>query len=120
MNKAYEEAWEGFDGRIWKIEVNTRDFIQKNYRPYDGDESFLQGATEATKKLWSDVMTLQKEERAKGGVLDMETKVVSTLTSYGAGYISDDPTLEKVVGYISRTTGILPSVKKQDILVIIR
>ncbi len=98
MNKAYEEAWEGFDGRIWKIEVNTRDFIQKNYRPYDGDESFLQDATEATKKLWSDVMTLQKEERAKGGVLDMETKVVSTLTSYGAGYISDDPTLEKVVG----------------------
>ncbi len=73
MNKAYEEAWEGFDGRIWKIEVNTRDFIQKNYRPYDGDESFLQDATEATKKLW-------------------------TLTSYGAGYISDDPTLEKVVG----------------------
>ncbi len=98
MNKAYEEAWEGFDGRIWKMEVNTRDFIQKNYRPYDGDESFLQDATEATKKLWSDVMTLQKEERAKGGVLDMETKVVSTLTSYGAGYISDDPTLEKVVG----------------------
>ena len=98
MNKAYEEAWEGFDGRIWKIEVNKRDFIQKNYRPYDGDESFLQDATEATKKLWSDVMTLQKEERAKGGVLDMETKVVSTLTSYGAGYISDDPTLEKVVG----------------------
>ncbi len=98
MNKAYEEAWEGFDGRIWKIEVNTRDFIQKNYRPYDGDESFLQDATDATKKLWSDVMTLQKEERAKGGVLDMETKVVSTLTSYGAGYISDDPTLEKVVG----------------------
>ena len=98
MNKAYEEAWEGFDGRIWKLEVNTRDFIQKNYRPYDGDESFLQDATEATKKLWSDVMTLQKEERAKGGVLDMETKVVSTLTSYGAGYISDDPTLEKVVG----------------------
>ena len=92
------EAWEGFSGRIWKMEINTRDFIQKNYRQYDGDESFLEGTTEATDKLWAKVQELQKQERAKGGVLDMETKVVSGLTSYGAGYISDDPSLEKVVG----------------------
>lgn len=92
------EAWEGFEGRIWKEEVNTRDFIQKNYRPYDGDEAFLAGPTEATKKLWDIVQRLQKEERAKGGVLDMETKVVSGLTAYGPGYISDDKELEKVVG----------------------
>ena len=92
------EAWEGFSGRIWKMEINTRDFIQKNYRQYDGDESFLEGTTEATDKLWKKVQELQKQERAKGGVLDMETKVVSGLTAYGAGYISDDPSLEKVVG----------------------
>lgn len=94
-----EKAWNGFEGRIWKEEVNVRDFIQKNYRPYDGDESFLEGPTEATDKLWGIVQQLQKEERAKGGVLDMETKVVSGLTAYGAGYIdSSDPSLEKVVG----------------------
>ena len=93
------EAWEGFEGRIWKEEVNTRDFIQKNYRPYDGDESFLEGPTDATNKLWAKVQKLQKEERAKGGVLDMETKVVSGLTAYGAGYIDEDnKELEKVVG----------------------
>ena len=98
MNKAYSEAWDGFEGRIWKIEVNTRDFIQKNYRPYDGDASFLEGPTDATNQLWAEVQKLQKEERARGGVLDMETKVVSGLTSYGAGYISDNPELEKIVG----------------------
>ena len=93
------EAWEGFEGRIWKEEVNTRDFIQKNYRPYDGDELFLEGPTDATNKLWAKVQELQKEERAKGGVLDMETKVVSGLTAYGAGYIDEDnKELEKVVG----------------------
>ena len=97
-NKVFEEAWEGFEGRIWKLEINTRDFIQKNYRPYDGDESFLEGPTEATEKLWGIVQDLQKQERAKGGVLDMETKVVSGLTAYGAAYISDDKELEKVVG----------------------
>ena len=97
-NKVFEEAWEGFEGRIWKLEINTRDFIQKNYRPYDGDESFLEGPTEATEKLWSVVQDLQKQERAKGGVLDMETKVVSGLTAYGAAYISEDKELEKVVG----------------------
>ena len=97
-NKLFDIAWEGFEGRIWKLEINTRDFIQKNYRPYDGDESFLEGPTEATQKLWGVVQDLQKQERAKGGVLDMETKVVSGLTSYGAAYISDDSSLEKVVG----------------------
>ena len=68
------EQWEGFEGRIWKEEVNVRDFIQKNYTPYDGDESFLAGPTEATDKLWGALQKLQKEERAKGGVLDMETE----------------------------------------------
>ena len=91
--------WEGFQGRIWKEEVNTRDFIQKNYRPYSGDESFLAGPTEATDKLWGALQVLQKEERAKGGVLDMETEVVSGMTAYGPGYISEDlKNLEKVVG----------------------
>ena len=72
------KQWEGFEGRIWKEEVNTRDFIQKNYTPYDGDESFLAGPTDATNKLWGALQKLQKEERAKGGVLDMETEVVSS------------------------------------------
>ena len=99
MDKRNIEAWEGFEGRIWKEEINTRDFIQKNYHPYDGDESFLEGPTDATNKLWSRVQELQKEERAKGGVLDMETKVVSGLTAYGAGYIDEEnKELEKVVG----------------------
>ena len=99
MDTKNVEAWEGFEGRIWKEEINTRDFIQKNYRPYDGDASFLAGPTEATNKLWGKVQELQKEERAKGGVLDMETKIVSGLTSYGAGYIADElKDLEQVVG----------------------
>ena len=93
------EQWEGFEGRIWKEEVNVRDFIQKNYQPYDGDSSFLVGPTEATNKLWQVVQGLQKEERAKGGVLDMETHVVSGLTAYGPGYISEElKDEEKVVG----------------------
>ena len=91
--------WDGFEGRIWKEEVNVRDFIQKNYRPYDGDESFLAGPTDATNQLWSALQKLQKEERAKGGVLDMETEVVSGLTAYGPGYIDESlKDLEKVVG----------------------
>ena len=91
--------WEGFEGRIWKEEVNVRDFIQKNYTPYAGDESFLAGPTEATNKLWGALQKLQKEERAKGGVLDMETEVVSGLTSYGPGYIDEDlKDLEQIVG----------------------
>ncbi len=93
------KEWEGFDGRIWKLEVNVRDFIQKNYTPYDGDSSFLKGPTEATKKLWGKLYDLQKQERAKGGVLDMETEIVSTITSYGAAYIDEElKDLEKVVG----------------------
>ncbi len=91
--------WEGFEGRIWKEEVNVRDFIQKNYRPYDGNSSFLAGPTEATNKLWGALQQLQKEERAKNGVLDMETEVVSGLTAYGPGYIREDlKDLEKIVG----------------------
>ncbi len=94
-----KEQWKGFEGRLWREEVNTRDFIQKNYRPYDGDESFLAGPTEATNRLWGILQGLQKEERAKGGVLDMETEVVSSLTAYGPGYISEETKdLEKVVG----------------------
>ena len=91
--------WEGFEGSIWKEEVNTRDFIQKNYRPYDGNSSFLAGPTEATNTLWGILQGLQKEERAKGGVLDMDTHIVSTLTSHNPGYISEETKdLEKVVG----------------------
>lgn len=93
------KQWEGFEGSIWKKEVNTRDFIQKNYRPYDGDASFLEGPTDATNKLWGILQQLQKEERAKGGVLDMDTSIVSTLTSHKPGYISEETkNLEKVVG----------------------
>ena len=93
------EQWEGFEGRIWKEEVNVRDFIQKNYTPYDGDESFLAGPTEATDKLWGALQQLQKAERAKGGVLDMETEVVSSLPSYGPGYIDESlKDLEQIVG----------------------
>lgn len=91
--------WEGFKGTKWKDEVDVRDFIQKNYTPYDGNEEFLVGPTEATKTLWHDLQKLQKEERSKGGVLDMETHIVSDLTAYGPGYINeDDKNLEKVVG----------------------
>ena len=91
--------WAGFKGRLWKEEINVRDFIQNNYTPYDGDESFLAGPTEATNKLWGKLQELQKEERAKGGVLDMETKVVTGLTAYGTGYIDESMTdLEQVVG----------------------
>lgn len=93
------EQWEGFKGRIWKEEVNTRDFIQKNYTPYDGDSSFLAGPTAATDKLWGILQGLQKQERERGGVLDMETEIVSTLTSYGPGYIGENTKdLEKIVG----------------------
>ena len=93
------EAWAGFKGRLWKEEVNTRDFIQNNYTPYDGDEKFLEGPTEATDRLWGKLQELQKEERAKGGVLDMETEVVTSLTAYGPGYIDEETKdLEKVVG----------------------
>ncbi len=94
-----KEQWNGFEGRLWKEEINVRDFVQNNYKPYDGDESFLEGPTEATNKLWGRLQELQKEERAKGGVLDMETEVVAGLTAYGSGYIDESmKDLEKVVG----------------------
>lgn len=93
------EQWNGFKGREWKGVVNVRDFIQNNYTMYDGDESFLQGPTEATNKLWDELQKLQKEEIAKGGVLDMDTDVVTSLTSHAAGYICEEgKNLEKVVG----------------------
>ena len=93
------EKWQGFQGRNWKEECNVRDFIQANYKPYDGDESFLADATDATNKLWGRLQELQKAERAKGGVLDEEADVVSGLTAYGPGYIDESlKDLEKVVG----------------------
>lgn len=91
-----KEQWQGFKGGKWQDEVDVRGFIQNNYKPYDGDESFLEGPTESTNTLWAELQKLQKEERAKGGVLDMETEVVSSLTAYGPGYLDKD--LEKVVG----------------------
>ena len=94
-----KEQWRGFTGSHWVDDVNVRDFIHHNYTPYDGDESFLAGPTKATDKLWGELQQLQHEERAKGGVLDMETEVVSGITAYGPGYISaDSKDLEKVVG----------------------
>lgn len=91
--------WDGFEGRLWKEEVNVRDFIQNNYTPYEGDESFLAGPTEATDRLWGILQGLQKEERAKGGVLDMDTDIVSGITSHKPGYISEETKdLEQVVG----------------------
>ncbi|MGN0001000.1 MAG: formate C-acetyltransferase [Marinilabiliaceae bacterium] len=99
MAEVNVEAWKGFKGQKWRDEVNLRDFIQNNYTAYEGDESFLADPTEATTTLWNKLQALQKEERAKGGVLDMETEVVSGLTAYGPGYIGDDTKdLEKVVG----------------------
>ena len=96
---AHYDQWEGFKGRLWRDDINVRDFIQNNYTPYDGDESFLEGPTEATNKLWGRLQELQREERAKGGVLDMETEVVSGLTAYGPGYIDEEmKELETVVG----------------------
>ena len=93
------EQWNGFEGRLWKEEVNVRDFIQNNYTQYDGDEEFLEGPTEATNRLWGKLQELQKAERAKNGVLDMETEVVTSLTAYGPGYIDEElKDLEQVVG----------------------
>ena len=89
--------WTGFVGGKWEEQVDVRDFIQKNYTPYEGDDSFLCGPTEATKTLWAQVMELSKQEREKGGVLDMDTKVPSTITSHAAGYLNKD--LEKIVGF---------------------
>lgn len=90
------EAWNGFEGGHWQEDINVSDFIQKNYKPYDGDATFLADATEATDKLWGELQKLQKEERAKGGVLDMDTEIVSDIDSHGAGYL--DKELEQIVG----------------------
>ena len=92
-----QEAWDGFVGGNWQKAIDVRDFIQRNYTPYDGDDSFLAGPTEATTKLWADVMDLFAQETANGGVLDMDTKQVSTITSHEAGYI--DKPLEQIVGF---------------------
>ena len=92
-----ENAWEGFVTGKWNKEINLRDFIQLNYTPYTGDDSFLAGPTQATKELWDQVMDLSAQERAKGGVLDMDTSVVSTITSHAAGYL--DKSKEKIVGF---------------------
>ncbi len=93
---ADKAQWQGFSGSVWKNEIDVRQFIQDNYTPYDGDESFLCGPTTATKRLWGKLSDLQKEERARGGVLDMDTEVVSTMTSHAAGYLSKAD--EQIVG----------------------
>ena len=96
---AMQEAWKGFAGGTWRQEIDVRDFIQKNYTPYEGDESFLAGPTECTTKLWDDVMALLLEEREQGGVLDMDTKVVTGILSHPAGYIdAEHPERETIVG----------------------
>ena len=89
--------WNGFVGGKWEREINVRDFIQKNYTPYDGDESFLAGPTQNTKDLWEMVLDLSKKEREAGGVLDMDTKVISTINSHAAGYL--DKSKETIVGF---------------------
>ena len=91
------EQWKGFTNGVWQNEVNVRDFILKNFTPYTGDESFLAGPTESTSKLWDQVMELTKQEREAGGVLDADTKVVSTITSHGPGYLNKE--LEQIVGF---------------------
>lgn len=91
-----KEQWQEFKGTKWQDEVDVRDFIQNNYTPYDGDESFLVGPSKATEKLWDELQKLQKEERSKNGVLDMETEIVSSITAYKPGYLDKD--LEKIVG----------------------
>ena len=96
MNSETYPAWEGFVGGEWQEEIDPAEFIRLNYTPYDGDESFLAGATAATTALWTKLQALQKEERAKGGVLDMDTDIVSSITSHAPGYLDRD--LEKIVG----------------------
>lgn len=92
-----EEFYKGFVDGVWSKEINVRNFIQKNYTPYDGDDSFLAGPTEATQKLWEQVLDLSRQEREAGGVLDMDTHIISTITSHAAGYLNKD--LEKIVGF---------------------
>ena len=98
MEKNWNSNWDGFKPGRWnRTSVNVRNFIQENYTPYEGDDSFLAGPTEATTKLWAQVMDLSKQEREAGGVLDMDTKIVSTITSHGPGYLDKD--LEQIVGF---------------------
>ena len=98
MEKNWNSSWDGFKPGRWnRTSVNVRDFIQSNYTPYEGDDSFLAGPTEATKTLWAQVMDLSKQEREAGGVLDMDTKIVSSITSHAAGYLNKD--LEQIVGF---------------------
>ena len=92
-----ENQWRNFEGGAWQTEVNVRNFIQKNYHPYDGDEAFLEGPTQDTLDLWDEVLELSKKEREAGGVLDMDTSVISTITSHGPGYL--DKSKEKIVGF---------------------
>ncbi len=91
------EEWRGFKSGVWEREINTRDFIQKNFSAYEGDESFLAGPTKATRELWEQVMELSQQELLAGGVLDMDTSVISTITSHGPGYL--DKNKEKIVGF---------------------
>ena len=91
------QEWKDFTPGVWQNEINVRDFIQKNYTPYEGDESFLQGPTKETDELWAQVMDLTAKEREAGGVLDMDTRVISTITSHGPGYL--DQSKEKIVGF---------------------
>ena len=91
------EGWSGFEGGTWVKEVNVRSFIRHNYTPYDGNEDFLEKPTRDTLDLWDQVMELTRQEREKGGVLDMDTKIISTITSHGPGYLNKDK--EKIVGF---------------------
>ena len=89
--------WNHFHTGVWQKEINVRDFIQKNYTPYDGNDEFLAGPTQNTKDLWDQVMELSRQEREAGGVLDMDTKIISTITSHGPGYLNKDK--ETIVGF---------------------
>ena len=97
QNKYPYEGWRGFEGGTWVREINIRSFIRHNYTPYDGNEEFLEGPTQDTLDLWEQVMELTRQEREAGGVLDMDTKVISTITSHGPGYL--DKNREKIVGF---------------------
>ena len=92
-----QQEWRNFNGGVWENEINVRDFIQRNYTPYEGDSSFLEGPTADTKELWEEVLELSKQEREAGGVLDMDTKTISTITSHGPAYL--DKEKEKIVGF---------------------
>ena len=92
-----KEQWRSFRSGPWEREINVRDFIQRNYTPYDGDEHFLAGPTRNTLRLWDQVMELSRQEQATGGVLDMDTRIISTITSHGPGYLDKD--LETIVGF---------------------